>query len=120
MYSIVFNVRRPYLPIPTRRSLYTHTQTKPPTQPHPHKQQVKDHPIEFGDAALNKRLVYSPHQYGPSVTGDAHFAGGTYMGFPGTWPGSCILTEEWPQSIMIQAIRAMSTVIGYCCRGLSD
>jgi hypothetical protein len=54
--------------------------TQPP--PPPPKKQVKDHPIDFGNAGFNKRLVYSPHQYGPSVTGDAHFAGGTYMGFP--------------------------------------
>ena len=70
---------------------------------------VKDHPIDFGDAAMNKRLVYSPHQYGPSVTGDAHFAGGTYMGFPqnqiGEWDrcwgkvaditGQAVVIGEW-------------------------
>lgn len=28
---------------------------------------VKDYPIDFGNATLNKQIVYSPHDYGPSV-----------------------------------------------------
>ena len=30
---------------------------------------IKAHPIDFGKGEWNERLVYSPHQYGPSVTG---------------------------------------------------
>jgi len=30
---------------------------------------IKAHPINFGKREWNDRLVYSPHQYGPSVTG---------------------------------------------------
>lgn len=28
---------------------------------------VKEYPIDFGSAALNSKIVYSPHDYGPSV-----------------------------------------------------
>ncbi len=28
---------------------------------------VKDYPVDFGSAALNKQIIYSPHDYGPSV-----------------------------------------------------
>lgn len=28
---------------------------------------VKDHPIDLGDAERNKKIVYSPHDYGPGV-----------------------------------------------------
>lgn len=41
---------------------------------------IKAHPINFGKREWNDRLVYSPHQYGPSVTGDEHFKG--YVNFP--------------------------------------
>jgi len=43
-------------------------------------EKIKTHPIDFGKPEFNERLVYSPHQYGPSVTGDLHFAG--YVNFP--------------------------------------
>ena len=32
-------------------------------------ERIKTHPIDFGKKEWNDRLVYSPHQYGPSVTG---------------------------------------------------
>ncbi len=28
---------------------------------------VRDYPVDFGDATLNKQIVYSPHDYGPTV-----------------------------------------------------
>ncbi len=34
---------------------------------------VRDYPIDFGDATLNKQIVYSPHDYGPSVYAQTWF-----------------------------------------------
>jgi len=39
-------------------------------------ERIKAHPIDFGKKEWNARLVYSPHQYGPSVTGKGGRAGG--------------------------------------------
>ncbi len=37
---------------------------------------VKDFPIDFGSAARNKQIVYSPHDYGPLVYQQPWFSGG--------------------------------------------
>lgn len=34
---------------------------------------VKDYPIDFGSEALNRQIVYSPHDYGPSVYNQSWF-----------------------------------------------
>ncbi|MFZ5986648.1 MAG: cellulase family glycosylhydrolase, partial [Bacillota bacterium] len=34
---------------------------------------VKDYPIDFGSPELNKQIVYSPHDYGPSVYNQSWF-----------------------------------------------
>ena len=34
---------------------------------------VRDYPIDFGDATWNKQIVYSPHDYGPSVYNQTWF-----------------------------------------------
>ncbi len=34
---------------------------------------VRDYPVDFGDATLNKQIVYSPHDYGPSVYAQTWF-----------------------------------------------
>ncbi len=34
---------------------------------------VKDYPVDFGDAKRNKQIVYSPHDYGPSVYAQSWF-----------------------------------------------
>ncbi len=34
---------------------------------------VKDYPIDFGSETLNKQIVYSPHDYGPSVYAQTWF-----------------------------------------------
>ena len=36
---------------------------------------VKDYPIDFGTAARNKQIVYSPHDYGPTVYKQPWFEG---------------------------------------------
>ena len=41
---------------------------------------VADYPIDFGSEARNKQVVYSPHDYGPSVYAQPWFEGGfTYQ-----------------------------------------
>ncbi len=34
---------------------------------------VRDYPVDFGNATLNKQIVYSPHDYGPSVYAQTWF-----------------------------------------------
>ncbi|MBR1862219.1 MAG: cellulase family glycosylhydrolase [Lachnospiraceae bacterium] len=37
---------------------------------------VRDYPIDFGDSARNRQIVYSPHDYGPLVYEQPWFKGG--------------------------------------------
>ncbi|KAG5180347.1 glycoside hydrolase superfamily [Tribonema minus] len=67
---------------------------------------VKTNPIDFGDPALNKLLVYSPHVYGPDVFAQPYFAAANFpknmaaiwdlqMGFLKQATGSAVVTGEW-------------------------
>ena len=64
---------------------------------------VREHPVDLGSEALNRRVVYTPHVYGPSVYAQSYFSSWSFPdNLPPIWDAHWgFLRSTQPRAVVV-------------------